>query len=158
MLNNFKYFKYTRRIGFNVINSPKVAYTVILLFRIKKWNLFSKPLKTQTNLFWISKFFFTNQINKVTDYVSFFKRKQRSVSTSSTYKTLDFCLYSAKFFKTIRQSRFFINRGFVKVNSFIISKPDYRLKPGDVVSLKWDVTSHLAHVWVCSFFFQVLKK
>lgn len=151
MLNSFKYFKFTRKIGYNIFNSPKVVYISVNNRFKKRWSLFIKPLKTQSSLFWISKYYssFRKQISS--NYVCFFKRKRKK-ENSNVCQNLDFCLYKARFFKTIRQSRFFIKNKIVQVNFYTVNTPNYVLQEGDVVSLNWFFFSTIKTNMVNSFF------
>lgn len=154
MLNNFKYFKQTRKVGFNTFNCPKVIFYGFKDPRQNRWAIFTKPTKTQSALFWVSKYYFLARFSKTSNFVSFFKRKQNIVSQQ---QSLDYCLYFLHFFKTIRHARYFILRGNVRVNNVVVKSPDQKLREGDVVTLKKEYLSFLQQLWSSSFFFSKYK-
>jgi len=58
---------------------------------------------------------------------------------------LDAAVYRAKFVPTVFAARQFVSHGHVKVNGKRVNIPSYRLKPGDVISVK-DSSKQLAIV------------
>lgn len=156
MLNSFKYFKYTRKISYNVFNYPKVIFIALNNRFKKRWIGLIKPMKTQTSLFWISKYYANYRKQKTSNFICFFKRKRKK-NHATMYQSLDFCLYKAHFFKTIRQSRFFIKNKIVQVNSYTVNSPNYVLQEGDIVTLNWFFFSTMKNTLSNFFFFQFIN-
>lgn len=157
MLNNFKSFKYSRSLGLNLLNNPKFAKQAISFIKTKKWETFQKPIRTISGLLWTSKYFYGNKLALQQNYLAFFKRKEKQAPFFQITKKLDSSLYIARFFKTIRQSRLAIQLGFVLVNGKTITKADFVLKEGDLVSVKADLLPALFNYWKNSFFFSTYK-
>jgi hypothetical protein len=156
MLNHFKYFKYSKRLGFNLINDPKFAHKG-LFYRFKKnWEALARPVKSATNLFWISKYFSITQTARGKQYLLFFKRKKFNENKLCKC-SLDFCLLQARFCKTIRQARHFIFLGCVKVNGLLVKKPDFCLQEGDVTSFYPATFRYLFPYWKTSLFFSLFQ-
>jgi ribosomal protein S4 len=157
MLNNFKSFKHSRRLGLNLLNNPKFAKQALSFINTKRWEIFQKPARTTSGLLWTSKYFYGSKLALQQNYLAFFKRKEKQASFFQITKTLDSSLYIARFFKTIRHCRLAIQLGFVLVNGKTITKADFVLVEGDLVSVKADLLPPLLHYWKNSFFFSTYK-
>jgi len=157
MLNHYKYFKYSRKAGFNLHNSPKLAFFALRLKSEKHWASFSKPFKSVSNLFWVSKYYSSKLSQTAKNIFVFFKRKKKQIKNSQQFSCLDTCLFAARFFKTLRQARSAIYSGFVCVNGVITKKPDRAVFEGDLLTISLFLLKKLAIIWRKSFFFSFFK-
>jgi len=121
----------------------------------KKWNLFKKKLKyrkeikpEKRNKFFQKRLFekqqFKNFYGCIAEYQlkNLFKKLSKKDNKINTYRNfvitlesrLDINLLRLRFVRTIFQSKQLINHKKIKVNNKIISKPNFLLKSGDVIS------------------------
>ena len=122
----------------------------------KKWNLFKKRLKykkeikpEKRNRFFQKRLFekqqFKNFYGCIPEYQlkNLFKKLSKKDNKINTFKNfvitlesrLDINLLRLRFVKTIFQAKQFVNHKKVKVNNKIVSKPNFLLKKGDVISI-----------------------
>ena len=157
MLNNYKYFKYSRKAGFNLHNSPKLAFLALGLKSEKHWASFSKPFKSVSNLFWVSKYYSSKLSQSAKNIFVFFKRKKKQIKNQQQFSCLDICLFASRFFKTLRHARAAIHAGFIYVNGVITKKPDRVLFAGDLLTVSTFLLQKLGPIWQKSFFFSFFK-
>ena len=157
MLNNYKYFKYSRKVGFNLHNSPKLAFFASQ-FQHKRWEVFAKPFRSSTNLFRVSKYYSSQLTQNKKNLFVFFKRKKKQAKKHQYFFCLDTCLFVSRFFKTLRQARAAIYAGFVCVNGALVKKPDYKVAEGSLISIESFLQKKLVPIWQKSFFFSFFKR
>lgn len=157
MLNNYKYFKYARKVGFNLHNNPKLAFFASQFHHEKRWEVFAKPFKSNTNLFWVSKYYSSKLTQSNKNLFVFFKRKKKQSKKPQHFFCLDTCLFISRFFKTLRQARAAIHSGFVCVNGVLVKKPDYFVTAGTLITIDPSLLKKLLPVWHKSFFFSFFK-
>jgi ribosomal protein S4 len=158
MLNNYKYFKYARKLGFNLHNSPKLAFYASQLHEEKqRWEVFAKPFRSTTNLFSVSKYYSSKLAQNKKNLFVFFKRKKKQAKKPQHFFCLDTCLFISRFFKTLRQARAAVYAGFVCVNGALVKKSDYRVTEGSLISIAFPLLKRLLPVWQQSFFFSFFK-
>lgn len=137
-------------------NKNPHAYLKLEKLRKKKWNLFKKKLKFrkvikpekrsqlfQKRLF--EKQEFKNFYGLIPEYQlkNLFKKLLKKDNKINTFKNfvitletrLDINLLRLKFSKTIFQAKQLINHKKIKINGKIISKPNYLLKKGDIITI-----------------------
>jgi len=136
-------------------NSNPHAYLRLSKLGKKKWNLFKKKLKyrkeikpEKRNKFFQKRLFekqqFKNFYGCIAEYQlkNLFKKLSKKDNKINTYRNfvitlesrLDINLLRLRFVRTIFQSKQLINHKKIKVNNKIISKPNFLLKSGDVIS------------------------
>lgn len=136
-------------------NKNPHAYLKIWKLKKKKWNLFKKKLKTikitkpeKRNKFFQRRLFekqeFKTFYGSIPEYQlkNLFRKLSKKDNKINIFKNfiitietrLDINLLRLRFVKTIFQAKQLINHKKIKINNQIISKPNYILKQGDIIS------------------------
>jgi len=136
-------------------NENQHANLKISKLKKKKWNLFKKRLKyrkeikpEKRNKFFQKRLFekqqFKNFYGCIPEYQlkNLFKLLKKKKNTINTFKEfvlllesrLDINVVRLKLAKTIFQAKQLINHKKIKVNNRIVSKPNFLLKKGDIIS------------------------
>ena len=151
MLNKFKKFKFCKRQGSNLLSSVKLANVFYKNFLRRRWLTIRKSSRSVSNLYPVSRYFAKNRMEKGRLFFLFFKRQTAFYKDLSF--SLDILLIAAMFFKNLREARFFILNGFVLIDGFTSKKPNTRVKPGSIVSIKLHLLDRFKASWKSSCFF-----
>lgn len=128
-----KFFIKYRKNKFNKYNFRKGFYRVFNInFHVNRRSVFYENRK-------IIRFFFsTNSIkkqNRLNSYlVNFLPKNSKNLLNFFEYK-LDVVLIKSQFFNNILDSSFFIQKGFISVNSCTIFDKNYLVKIGDFIKI-----------------------
>lgn len=143
------------KICFQNNNNPH-AYLKISKLKKKKWNLFKKRLKyrkeikpEKRNKFFQKRLFekqqFKNFYGAIPEYQlkNLFRKLSKKDNKINTFRNfviaiegrLDINLLRFRLTRTIFQSKQLINHKKIKINNEIVSKPNFLLKKGDVISI-----------------------
>ena len=137
-------------------NKNPHAYLKLSRLKKKKWNLFKKRLKyrreikpEKRNKFFQKRLFekqqFKNFYGIIPEYQlkNLFKKLSKKDNKINTFKNfvliiesrLDINLLRLRFARTIFHAKQLINHKKIKINNEIVSKPNFLLKKGDIISL-----------------------
>lgn len=148
-----KKFKISRKIGYNLVGNLRLLRSALDGYQKKHWAPFFRVNKSLhiVPLIQVAKiksldymykkvqkaFFFVNNDKRWNTFVE--KAKKNNTSFYILWcSQIEVALWHAQFSRSISESRYLINHGFVKINNVKVKSSFYILKPGDVVHISRD--------------------